>query len=381
MTIRLSLRRLLLAWRFLPAAALSLAACARETGPILIGLAGPMTDPLGVAQLRAARLAVDQINQRGGVRGGRLLRLKVVDDSGSANGAVLAARALHEDPSVIAVVGHVTSGATIAAARVYGSGVRPLPMVSPTASSPELSGINPFAFRVCPSDLQHGPALARFARGRLGARRAGIIYINDDYGRGVRQAFAAEFTKLGGIVVEQDPYLPTTASLEPYLSRMRRAGVDVLMLAADLPGAELALREMRRQGLRWSVVGSDALVGIEANGPLADGIHVSSAYLSDRSGEQNSAFVVDFFRSTQGERPNDVAGLTYDIVQLLAQGIASAGSDRLALRDYLASVGSRRPAYEGVSGRIAFDSNGDVPGKPLTIAIVRNGRLVAEASE
>jgi len=380
MTNRPLLRRPRPAWRFLPAAALCLMACVRETGTIVIGLAGPMTDPLGVSQLRAARLAVDQINQRGGLRGGRLLRLKVVDDSGSANGAVVAARALYEDPTVVAVVGHVTSGATIAAARVYGSGGRPLPMVSPTASSSELSGINPYVFRVCPSDLSHGPALARFARGRLGAQRAGILYMNDDYGRGVRAAFAAEFTRLGGTVVEEDPYLATTVSLEPYLTRMR-GGVDVLLLAADVQGAQLALREVRRQDIRWPVVGSDGMVGVESDGPLAEGLHLSSAYLSDRPGEQNAAFVVDFFRSTQGERPNDVAGLTYDIVQLLAQGLAAVGSDRRALRDYLASVGSRRPAYEGVSGRIAFDLNGDVPGKPLTIAVVRNGRLVAEASE
>lgn len=129
------------------------------------------------------------------------------------------------------------------------------------------------------------------------------------------------------------------------------------------------------------MVGSDGMVGIEADAPLAEGLHLSSAYLSDRPGERNAAFVVDFFRSTQGERPNDVAGLTFDIVQLLAEGIATVGADRRAVRDYVASVGGRRPAYEGVSGRIAFDANGDVPGKPLTIAVVRNGRLVAEASE
>jgi branched-chain amino acid transport system substrate-binding protein len=159
-----------------------------------------------------------------------------------------------------------------------------------------------------------------------------------------------------------------------------RGGVDVLMIAADVQGAGLALREVRRQGLRLPMVGSDGMVGIESEGPLAEGLHcrlrISRTVRGAECGVRGR-----FFRSTQGERPNDVAGLTYDIVQLLAQGIAAVGFDRRALRDYLASVGSRRPAFEGVSGRIAFDANGDVPGKPLTIAIVRNGRLVAEASE
>ncbi len=374
-----------IARRFRPSlltvAALILASCAHDAGPIVIGLAGPMTDPLGVAQLKAARLAVDQINQHGGLRGGRQIRLRVMDDSGSENASVLGAKALYDDPAVVAVVGHVSSGTTIAAARVFGAGDRPLPMISPTASSPELSGINPYTFRVCPSDLSHGPALARYARQRLAAHRAAIIYLNDDYGRGVRAAFAAEFAHLGGTVVEQDPYLPSTTSLEPYVTRMRGAGVDVLMVAADVPGAELVLRELRRQGLHWPVIGSDALVGIEADGPLAEGIHISSAYLSDRPGEKNATFVLDFFRATQGERPNDVAGLTYDVMQLLAQAIDAVGPDRRAIRDYLASVGPSRPAFDGVSGRIAFDSSGDVPGKPLTIAIVRNGKLVAETGE
>jgi branched-chain amino acid transport system substrate-binding protein len=367
-------------WRLVPVAVLCLAACAREAGPIVIGVAGPMEDALGVAEVRAARLAVDQINQRGGIHG-RPLRLRVMDDSGTENGALRVAQALYDDPAVAAVVGHVTSGTTLAAARIYGGGSTPVPVISPTASSPELSGINPFVFRVCPSDLSHGPALARFAYETLRARRAGIAYLNDDYGRGVRRAFTAEFTRLGGVVVEQDPFLPMTPTLEPYVSRMRAAGVDVLMLAADVPGAELALRELRRQGLRWPVIGSDALVGIEGDGALAEGVHVSSAYMPDRSGDKNAAFVVQFFRATQGQRPNDVAGLTYDSIQLLASALEAVGPDRRALRDFVASVGGRRQAFDGVTGRIAFDGNGDVPGKPLTITVVRNGRLVAETSE
>ena len=278
-------------------------------------------------------------------------------------------------------MGSLPAPYTRAAVRVYAGGATPVPVISPSASTPELSGVSPYFFRVCPSDLSHGPALARFARQTVGARRAGVLYLNDDYGRGVRQAFATEFTRLGGVVVEEDPFLPTTASLEPYVSRMKRSGVDVLMLATDVPGAEQALREMHRQGLQWPVVGSDALVGIEADGALADGIHISSAYLPDRQGDQNAKFVVDFFRATQGQRPNDVAGLTTDVFQLVAAALDAVGPDRRAIRNYLASVGNGRPAFEGVTGRIAFDSSGDVRGKPLTIAVVRNGRLVAEASE
>ena len=244
-----------------------LAACSsRPAGPVAIGLAGPFSQPRGASMLRAAQLAVNQINARHGIRG-LPLELRIVDDSGSEDTAVRAAERLYADPTVVAVVGHLSSGPTIAAARVYGAGPNPVAMISPSASSPDLSGVSPWVFRVCPSDLQHGPELARFAWQTLGARRAGIIYLNNDYGRGVRGTFAAEFTRLGGDVVETDPYVAATPSLEPYLSRLRRgAGIDVLLVAGEPPGAELVLREMAALGVRWPVLGGDALTGIEAAG-------------------------------------------------------------------------------------------------------------------
>src|SRR5258706_285142 len=132
-------------------------------------------------------------------------------------------------------------------------------MIWPSASSPDLSSVSPSTFRICPTDMSHGAQLARYARQTLGARRAGIIYIDDDYGRGLRLSFATEFRRLGGTVVEEDPSLPTTASLEPYLARLRQlGGADVLMLATERGGAELALRDEGRLGLRWPTIGGDA---------------------------------------------------------------------------------------------------------------------------
>ena len=183
---------------------IALAACSRPTGPIAIGLAGPFSEPRGASMLRAAQLAVNEINAKRGIRG-RKLELRIVDDSGTEDTAVRVAEQLYADPAIVAVVGHLSSGTSLAAARVYGGGVTPLAMISPSASSPDLSGIGPYVFRVCPSDLQHGPQLARFAWQTLGVRRAGIIYLNSDYGRGVRGTFAAEFARLGGTVLEADP--------------------------------------------------------------------------------------------------------------------------------------------------------------------------------
>jgi branched-chain amino acid transport system substrate-binding protein len=346
-----------------------------------LGLAGPFSQPRGASMQHAAELAVKEINARGGVRG-RQLTLRIMDDSARPDVAIRIARALVDDPAVVAVIGHLTSGTSLAAGRVYGEARRPVVMISPSASSPDLSGVNPFVFRICPTDLSHGAQLARFARQTLGARRIGVIYIDDDYGRGLRLSFAAEFRRLGGAVVEEDPALATTTSLEPYLARLRQnGGVDALMLATERGGAELALRDMGRLGMRWAALGGDALTGIEGAGPLAEGVRLSTAYLVDRPGVRNERFVEAYRRAYPGERPDHRGAGAYDIVQLLATVFTDVGTGRRAIRDRVARIGLDAPAFEGVTGTIAFDARGDVPAKSVVIGAVRGGQLVTEAAQ
>jgi branched-chain amino acid transport system substrate-binding protein len=326
----------------------------------------------------AAELAVKEINAHGGV-GGRPLALRIMDDSGRPEVAIRIAQVFVEDPAVVAVIGHLNSTASLAAGRIYGEARHPVVMVTPSASSPELSGVNRYMFRACPSDLSHGVQLARYAKQMINARRVGVVYLDDDYGRGLRFSFTAEFRRLGGEIVEEDPVLPTTPSLEPYLSRLRQAGnLDAILLATDRPGAELALREMARIGVHWTTLGGDALSGIEQDGSLAEGVRMSVAYLVDQPGDRNAQFVSAYGRAYPGERPDHRGATAYDIVHLLAAIIADAGADRGAIRDRLARVGNDQPAFDGVTGKIAFDKNGDVPSKSVVIGTVRDGRLVPE---
>lgn len=366
------------------AAIFSLTACTRGgTGgeaPIVLGLAGPFSQPRGVSMKHAAELAVREINARGGIRG-RQLNLRIVDDSGRPDVAIRIAQQFTDDPAVVAVIGHLNSSASLAAGRVYGEARQPLVMISPSASSPDLSGVNPFMFRVCPSDLSHGARLARYARQALSAKQVGVIYLDDDYGRGLRLSFAAEFKRLGGRVIEEDPTLATTPSVEPYLSHLQRAGgVDAIVLATDRPGAELALREMGRLGARWTPLGGDALSGIEATGSLADGVRMSVAWLVDQAGERNAQFVAAYSRAYPGERPDHRGAAAYDIVHLLADVLTNTTARR-GIRDRLARIGSDLPPFEGVTGRIAFDKNGDVPTKTVVIGTVRDGQLVTEPGQ
>jgi branched-chain amino acid transport system substrate-binding protein len=234
-----------------------------------------------------------------------------------------------------------------------------------------------YTFRICPSDLAHGLALARWVRDTLRLERGAMLYLNDQYGRGVRQMFVREFTRRGGILLAVDPYLGDTPEVGAYLDRLAKiGGVEFLVVAGNRGEGEEILRQARQRGLRMPVLGGDGLEGIEEAGAIADGVYLSSAYLPTIASPANRAFLQAYHKKfpTAG-LPNQPAAATYDAVYLLRNVIARAGPEREAVRRELAQVGTGEPAFQGVTGTVAFDARGDVPNKAVYIGVVRDGAV------
>src|SRR5688500_16177513 len=143
--------------------------CSGSGEAIRIGLAGSLSDPVGVPMKRAAELAVEEINAAGGIQG-RPLELLQRDDYADPDSAVFVATDLYE-AGVSAVIGHLFSGTTLAASPVYNGGPDPVAAISPSSSSPDISTAGDYTFRICPSDLAHGVALARWVPDPLGLQR------------------------------------------------------------------------------------------------------------------------------------------------------------------------------------------------------------------
>lgn len=352
---------------------------ATESGPIRLGVAGSFTDPIGLPMKLAAELAVDEINAAGGVHG-RPIELVARDDYADPDSAVFIANDLYES-GVSAVIGHVFSGTTLAAAPVYNSGPDPVVAVSPSSSSPEVTTAGDYTFRICPSDLAHGATLAHWAYERLGFRRGAVLYLNDQYGRGIRQTFVQEFLRLGGELEAIDPYLGERPEVGPYLDRLARGRAEFLLVAGNRGEATEILSQARRRGMTIPVLGGDGLEGIHEAGALAEGVYLSSAYFPNIPTQANRKFVEAYRRKyPQAGEPNQPAAATYDAVYLLRDVIARVGTDRSEVRRALAGVGSASPAYEGVTGTVAFDAAGDVPDQNVYIGRVNRGTIeVAEA--
>ena len=363
-------------------ALLSAGACRGSGDAIYLGVAGPLSAANGASMRMAAEMAVAEINAAGGI-GGRQVQLVMLDDRADPQVALTVADSLRNDPRVVAVVGHVNSAASIKAATVYnaedGEGA-PVMHISPASSAPGFTQAGPWSFRITPTDLEFSPVLARGAM-ELGRRRAAVLYANDDYGQGVMTTFERAFRGGGGSVVSADPYLPAVVErgdeLDPYLTRAIRRGADALVIGGQADAGLKIVQAARRLGYTGPILGSDGLTGLKDAGAPAEGVFVSSAFLPDRSTEKARQFVQSY-RQRYNALPDHRGAMAYDIINLLRRAIEEVGTDREALRDYVATVGAEGGSepFDGVSGTIRFDRNGDVVGKEVTLGVVRGGQLV-----
>jgi branched-chain amino acid transport system substrate-binding protein len=355
-------------------AALVAAGCHRTSDDVVrIGVAGSFSDPIGVPMRQAAELAAEEINADGGINGKRV-ELVIRDDYSDPDSAVFVAGDLYSS-NVSAVIGHLFSGMTLAASPVYNGGDDPVVALSPSSSSPEITGAGDYTFRICPSDLAHGTELAHWVRDRLHLTRGAVLYLNDEYGRGVRQTFVTEFTRLGGELQAVDPYLGEQPEVGPYLDRLAHGRhPEFLVVAGNRSEAEEILRQAKKRNLNMPLLGGDGLEGIQEAGELAEGVYLSSPYFPSIPSAANRRFV-EAFRRKYNALPNQPAAGTYDAMFLLRDVIARAGSSRADIRRALAGVGSVTPPFEGVTGTVAFDANGDVPNQNVYIGLVQHGAV------
>jgi branched-chain amino acid transport system substrate-binding protein len=269
------------------------------------------------------------------------------------------------------VVGHLGSRGSLAAAPVYNR-ARVVQLV-PTATSRLLHQAGPWTFLLSPDDSLEGAALGRFASEVLGARQAVLLYVPDEYGRGLRAGVLAAFRRRGINVIDDLP-VSGEADLETLLtSSLKRGRPDLVvsLCAATQTGQIARIATKRLPGVR--VLAGDAAASLPelqvAAGSASDSLYVASAWVAPGASEQAQVFTARF-QAVTGRAPTAGDALTYDAILLLARAVTEAGGDRAKVRAYLDELGRGRPVYEGVTGPIRFD---DQSGRPMVIVRLRKG--------
>jgi branched-chain amino acid transport system substrate-binding protein len=346
-------------------------ACSQHAGDrIVLGAAGPWKENFGVMNRRGIELAVEQINANPEQRGAKV-EIVFRDDEGSGTKAAAIAEEFVKNLDITGVVGHVNSGAMVAAAKVYDG---QLPAVATTASSPDLSGISSWAFRVISSDSANGIELARFAA-RRGAKRVGILYENNSYGRGLVEAFRRAYD---GQVVNFDPIAEGAGNFEPMVSFYKTTRPDLVVVAGTDASGMAFLREVRKQGLTSELVGGDGWTGLVTDTAASEGVWVGAPFTAEDPRPEAQAFV-KAFRKKYGITPDGNAALAYDATRLMVDAVRRSGTDRRKVRDYLANLRDG-DGFPGATGTLKFDTSGDPLGKSVVMTRIHNGALLVEGA-
>ena len=340
--------------------ATALGACNSPGRPYTIGAAGPWKLSQGRNTRLGIMLALQEINRRGGIRG-HPLQLREADDDADGRQAAQVAQQFVDDASISAVVGHVTSGAMVAAAKVYDGR---LSAIATSASSPDLTGISRWTFRVISSDSVNGAEMARFAS-RLGRHRALILYENNNYGRGLADAFRRGFS---GEILSVDPIAADSTNAELFVSYIKLRQPDIVFVAGLSPSGLALLTEARRQALKMDFMGGDGWKSLARNADVAEGVYVGTPFTPADPRPAAQRFVAAFRAANPGVEPDGNAALGYDATMVVAAALAAVGPDRSRLREWLA--GFAEP-LEGVTGSIHFLPSGDPASKSFVVARVR----------
>lgn len=332
---------------------------------------------LGKDNENGARMAVDELNAKGVVIGGKNYRVVLLaeDDAGDPRqGATVAQKLV--DAKVNGVIGHETSGTTIPASRIYfNAGI---PQISPSATNPNYTrqGFKT-AFRNVANDEQLGAALAGYALKIGKAKQIAVIDDRTAYGKGLSDEFIKNVKAAGpGSRIVSQQYTSEKASdFGAILTAVKGSKPDLIFFGGMDAIAGPMLRQMKQLGMKTNFMGGDGLcsnsMAVLAGDGMADG-QVICAEAGGVEPQQQKA-LDDFqiaYRRKFGIDVLTYAPYTYDAVRTMVDAMQQAGSPEPAA--YLPALAKIR--HQGVTGMVAFDARGDVQNGVLTIYTFRGGK-------
>lgn len=356
------------------------AAPAPETMVVKIGHVGPTSGAiahLGKDNENGARMAVEELNAAGVVIDGKKVTIELMAEDDAADpkqGTAVAQKLV--DAKVSGVVGHLNSGTTIPASKIYSDAG--IPQISPSATNPLYTrqGFKT-AFRLVADDTQLGGALGKYAVGTLKAKNVAVIDDRTAYGQGVAEEFAKSVEAAGGKVVAKEFTTDKATDFNSILTTIKGKKPDVVFFGGMDAVAGPMLKQMKSLGIKAKFMGGD---GICTTGlpELAGGTIVNDqVFCAEAGGVEGEAKAgMDEFRTKFKAKYNvDVqvyAPYVYDAVKIMVGAMEKANSSDPA--KYLPVLAATTD-YKGVTGPITFDEKGDIKNGALTLKTVRDGKL------
>lgn len=346
-------------------------------GTFAIGVGATPGKPGYEGVNRGLQLAVERLNNDAGGQAKFVVR---TPDASAANSTVQIAQQLRDDPAVIAVVGHPESGTSLEAIPVYAdaehANANAVVAISPTASSPRLSGISPWFFRVAPSDNEAARLVAHYVADSLNAKTVAIVYRNDSYGRDWSARFSETFNSKAGTVLARVPYLTGITEWTAYALQLKKLAPQVLLFPGDADDATAMLRALKANDVHLTFIGGDGTEAIERTHEFPEAKY-AAFFLPDRATTPEGKRFVENYTARFDEPPDMFAALSYDAALAIGRTVIAGARTRTAVREALGRMNDAS-ATEGAGGKIAFNAEHDITGRTIVIATVGHGENTAK---
>ena len=343
---------------------------------ILIGHVASMTGneaTFGDSTDKGIKLAVDEQNKKGGVKG-KQLTVKTLDDQGKPEEAAVAATRLVTQDGATVLLGEVASSRSLAMAPIADS--NKVPMISPTSTNPRVTKdgdkTRPYVFRVCFIDPFQGTVMAKFARENLKITNVAVLRdVGNDYSVGLANFFAAKFKDLGGKIISDESYKAGDQDFKAQLTAIKNKKPQAIYVPGYYTDVALISRQARELGIKVPLMGGDGWDSAKlyeiAKGAL-DGSYFSNHYSDEDPSPVIQGFVKKY-KDTYGSVPDALAVLGYDAAKVAINAMETAKDlTGPSLRDAIEAT----KGFQGVSGTINLDADHNAVKSAVVLAIKNN---------
>lgn len=351
---------------------------------IKIGHVGPLSGPsahLGKDNENGARLAIEELNTKGISIGGKKVKFELLaeDDAADPKQGTAAAQKL-VDQKVNGIVGHLNSGTSIPASKIYSdAGV---PQISPSSTNPKFTRQGyKTTFRVVSDDVHLGGTLGRYAIQKLSAKNIAVIDDRTAYGKGVADEFEKAAKAAGGTVVGREFTTDKATDFTAILTTLKGKKPDVVFFGGMDAVAGPMIKQMKALGLNAKFMGGDGICTGELVKLSGDTIADNQVYCAEAGGVEGpqEKVLADFNAKFKKRFNADVqiyAPYVYDAVNLMVDAMVKANSSDPG--KYL-PVLAKTSGYKGVTGDIGFDEKGDIKNGALTLHSFKGGKKITIA--
>ncbi|MEP7055381.1 MAG: branched-chain amino acid ABC transporter substrate-binding protein [Actinomycetota bacterium] len=354
-------------------------------------LSGSLT-ALGVGMKNSVKLAIDQANTKGTVKG-FTIELDAQDDTGKADVGGQVAAKVASDAAVAGVVGTLNSSVALQAAPILDK--QHIVMISPANTAIGLTGrdkidaqVRPYAnyFRVATTDDIQGPFAANYVSKDLHLTKVAVIHDKKAYGQGLAAAFTKQFEANGGKVVSQETVNPGDKDFSSVLSKIKPTGPELIYYGGEYPEMSLLSSQAKPLGLKIPLMGGDGVYDptyITVAKDAAEGDLATSVGAATEKLDSAKQFVTDYAAAKFADPYSAYGAQAYDAANVIINAMAKAlkGKKTLDAAGRQAIIDEvQKTDFSGVTGKVAFDKFGDTTTKLLTVYKVTSGKWNPEKS-